>query len=126
MTKNDTLRGQISEILKQSRIAAGLTVPETAKALGKSKNTIYSWELGRILPTADVLLQVMVLYGIKDFNVFFCEKCLEAHQEESKPEKTPCDLTDEQRDFLSLIEADEHTQFPRLQRSKEDERHGTT
>lgn len=70
MMHSEELRSHIAEQLKAARIKAGITVTEAAEALGKNKNTIYGYELGRILPTADVFLQVMVLYGIKDFDIF--------------------------------------------------------
>lgn len=107
MMKNDELRSHISGQLKQARINAGLTVTEAAEALGKSKNTIYSWELGRILPTADVLLQVMVLYGIQDFNVFLRGD----HSDdtivplESETAHAPRELTAEQSEMLALMDA---------------------
>lgn len=110
MTAKNDLRTHISEQLKQARINAGLTVTEAAEALGKSKNTIYSWELGRILPTADVLLQVMVMYGIKDFNVFLRggkgdEAIIPL---ESENTATRAELTAEQAEILDLLEnADE-------------------
>lgn len=106
MPKSEALRRNISEQLKEARIEAGLSVTEAAEALGKSKNTIYSWEMGRILPTADVLLQVMVLYGIKDFNIFL--KGIESEETviavQSKKSSRSSDLTEEQIEILTLMD----------------------
>ena len=105
MIKSEELRTRISAELKRARIDAGLTVTEAAEALGKCKNTIYSWELGRILPTADVLLQVMILYGIKDFDVF--TRHAERQGEFVAPmqiEYSRRELTQEQEEMLELMD----------------------
>ena len=74
MHNAESYRIRIAEQLKAARIAAGITVTEVAEATGKNKNTVYGWELGRITPTADVFLQLMLLYGIDDFDFFSPEK----------------------------------------------------
>lgn len=86
MPNTEELRKSIAEKLKAARIKAGLTVTEAAEALGKNKNTVYSWELGRILPTAEVFLQVMILYGINDFDSFLLNKQPAAEQVEFVPQ----------------------------------------
>ena len=67
-------RDKMGEQLKEARIAAGITVTEVAEAIGKNKNTIYGYELGRIQPTADVFLQLMMLYNMSDFGAFLPDK----------------------------------------------------
>ena len=99
MQNADKLRERISAGLKKARIEAGLSASEAAKALGKCKNTIYAWEMGRILPTADVLLQAMVLYGINDFSVFIENSTTSKHTEAAKAELTPA-----QSEMLLLME----------------------
>ena len=74
MHNADEYRIRIAEQLKAARIAAGITVTEVADLLGKKNSTVYSYELGRIAPTADVFLQLMVLYGINDFDFFSPDK----------------------------------------------------
>ena len=66
----EMFRDKMGEQLKNARIAAGITVTEVAEAIGKNKNTIYGYELGRIQPTADVFLQLMMLYNLSDFDLF--------------------------------------------------------
>lgn len=105
MLNTDKLREGISAGLKKARIDAGISATEAAQALGKCKNTIYSWEIGRILPTADMLLQAMLLYGIKDFTVFLqnddeSESSTPTHTEDAKAS----DLTPAQSEMLSLME----------------------
>ena len=53
--------------------------------------------MGRILPTADMLLQAMILYGIRDFNAF-----LGIQDQEKENAKT--ELTQEQSEMLDLME----------------------
>ena len=106
MMNSEELRGHIAEQLKAARIAAGITVTEAAEALGKNKNTIYGYELGRILPTADVFLQVMVLYGIKDFNIFMLNNQLAAF--DSMENEQPQRINHEEEEMLRLMQnADE-------------------
>ena len=101
MYSTEAYRANIAERLKEARMAAGITVTEVAEALGKNKNTVYGWELGRIQPTADTFLQLMMLYGISDFN-FFALDSSRKHDYEYR--NHPAYTTDEARnEFLSLL-----------------------
>ena len=98
MNDHEELRKHIAEQLKAARINAGLTVTEVAEALGKNRNTVYGYELARILPTADVFLQVMLLYGIKSFDVFLPNNQLPFEQDENQ-QVIDC----EHQEFVSLL-----------------------
>lgn len=88
MPNAESYRIRIAEQLKAARIAAGITVTEVAEATGKNKNTVYGWELGRIQPTADVFLQLLMLYGIDDFDFFSPEK------KETRPDNSMNEFAD--------------------------------
>lgn len=50
--------------LKAARVNAGLMQSEVAEKLGKSKQTIGSWEKGKTQPKATELTALCCLYGI--------------------------------------------------------------
>ncbi len=58
--------------LRAARLAAGLSAYKAGKAIGRHKDTIYTWELGQISPQADDLAALASLYGV-DVAEFFPE-----------------------------------------------------
>lgn len=52
------------ELLRRAREASGLTQAQAARALGISRQSIWSYEHGRGRPSADVFLRMCVLYRI--------------------------------------------------------------
>ncbi len=52
------------ELLRAARNRAGLTQAEAARLLGLSRQTLWSYERGRGLPSANVLARICVLYGV--------------------------------------------------------------
>lgn len=57
---------EIGCVIKASRIAAGMTQAQVAKALGRPQNTISAWEVGRAQPDANTLFE---LFDILDRSV---------------------------------------------------------
>lgn len=66
----ESIRKHMGNALKSARIKAGITITEAAEAIGKTNSTMYSYELSRIQPTADVFLQLVLLYGVDSFDAF--------------------------------------------------------
>lgn len=66
---NMTVRTNIAAGLKSARKAAGMSVEEVGKALGKSGKTISAWEVGRGQPDGDELIVLCKLLGahLRDF-----------------------------------------------------------
>lgn len=58
MTKED-----ISRIIKESRIAAGLTQTQVADQLGRPQATVAGWEVGRSQPDANTLFELFRVLG---------------------------------------------------------------
>lgn len=54
---------EIARIIKESRIAAGLTQMQVAEALERPQATIAGWEVGRSQPDANTLFELFVLFG---------------------------------------------------------------
>lgn len=54
---------EIGQIIKDSRIAAGLTQNQVAAALGRPQNTISAWEMGRAQPDANTLFDLFRVLG---------------------------------------------------------------
>ena len=48
----------VAELIKTMRTKSGLSVPQLAEKMGVHANQIYSWETGKVIPRAEVLLQV--------------------------------------------------------------------
>lgn len=58
MTKED-----ISRIIKESRMMAGLTQTQVAEKLGRPQATIAGWEVGRSQPDANTLFELFRVLG---------------------------------------------------------------
>ena len=58
MTKED-----ISRIIKESRISAGLTQTQVAAQLGRPQATVAGWEVGRSQPDANTLFELFRVLG---------------------------------------------------------------
>ena len=54
----------VSISMKAARVNAGLTLEEAAKALGINKNTLISYESGKVSPRVDTAKKMSELYGI--------------------------------------------------------------
>lgn len=54
---------EIGRIIKDSRIAAGLTQQQVAQALVRPQNTISAWEMGRAQPDANTLVDLFSVLG---------------------------------------------------------------
>ena len=54
---------EIGQIIKESRIAAGLTQNQVAKALDRPQQTIASWEKGKSQPDANTLFELFHVLG---------------------------------------------------------------
>lgn len=51
-------REDIARIIKESRLAAGLTQNQVAEALGRPQNTISAWEMGRAQPDVNTFFDL--------------------------------------------------------------------
>lgn len=56
-------REDIARIIKESRIAAGLTQIQVAEALSRPQNTISAWEMGRAQPDVNTLFELFRVLG---------------------------------------------------------------
>lgn len=54
---------EIASVIKQTRLKAGFTQTEAAKAIGRKQQTLASWETGQSQPDANTLFQLFDLYG---------------------------------------------------------------
>lgn len=54
---------EIGRILKESRVASGLTQAQVAEAISRPQNTISAWEMGRAQPDANTLFVLFDLFG---------------------------------------------------------------
>lgn len=61
---------EIGLVIKNTRITAGLTQSQVAKALGRPQQTIANWEVGRSQPDANTLFELFKLLGA-DLNTSF-------------------------------------------------------
>lgn len=61
---------EIGNVIKKSRLSAGLTQVQVAKALGRPQNTISAWEMGRAQPDANTLFELFQVLGA-DLNEAF-------------------------------------------------------
>ena len=62
------IRDELAKKLKDYREAAGLTIYEVGKIIGKSGKTVSAWECGRGQPDADMLLTLCKVYGIESIS----------------------------------------------------------
>ena len=59
-----------------ARVNAGLTIDDSAEKLGKSKNTIISYEKYKTIPTLDTAQAMASLYGMSlDDIIFLPDNC---------------------------------------------------
>lgn len=56
-------RKDIADIIKQSRLSAGLTQSQVAEKLGRPQQTIANWEVGRTQPDANTLFELFRVLG---------------------------------------------------------------
>ena len=61
---------EIGLVIKNTRLTAGLTQAQVAKALGRPQQTIANWEVGRSQPDANTLFELFKLLGA-DLNTSF-------------------------------------------------------
>lgn len=54
---------EVGRVIKESRIAAGLTQKQVADALNRPQNTISAWEVGRAQPDANTLFMLFQVLG---------------------------------------------------------------
>ena len=60
--------------LKAARVNAGLTMEDVCARLNVSKTTIFNWENGNSLPSADTALKLSDLYRLPLENINFSRK----------------------------------------------------
>ncbi len=61
---------EIGQVIKKSRLSAGLTQKQVAEALGRPQQTIASWEVGKSQPDANTLFVLFQILGA-DLNTSF-------------------------------------------------------
>ena len=54
---------EIGQVIKESRLSAGLTQKQVAEALGRPQQTIASWETGKSQPDANTLFVLFQVLG---------------------------------------------------------------
>lgn len=54
---------EIGQIIKESRLAAGLTQAQVAEMLERPQQTIAGWEVGRSQPDANTLFELFAVLG---------------------------------------------------------------
>ena len=54
---------EIGKVIKDSRLAAGLTQAQVAEKLGRPQQTIAGWEVGRSQPDANTLFELFAILG---------------------------------------------------------------
>lgn len=54
---------EIGQVIKESRLSAGLTQVQVAETLGRPQNTISAWEMGRAQPDANTLFELFQILG---------------------------------------------------------------
>lgn len=59
--------------LRELRKASGLTAAQAGAQVGKSSQTIYAYEAGRIQPDAAMFLTLLNIYEAKSISVFFTD-----------------------------------------------------
>lgn len=57
--------------MKAARVNANLTQAEAAKALGIGKNSLNSYENGKVIPKIDVAQKMAKLYGLSVDDIIF-------------------------------------------------------
>lgn len=73
--------------LNAARVNAGFTQEEVAKKLGKSKNTIVSWEKGKSAPDINAGKVLANLYGVSvDDLIFLPNDCTLSTTDDGKEE----------------------------------------
>jgi transcriptional regulator with XRE-family HTH domain len=50
--------------LKAARVNQGIGAAEAAKLLGITRNTLYTYEEGQVMPRADILQKMLEIYKI--------------------------------------------------------------
>lgn len=56
--------GPLAKVLREARLACGLSQDRAARAIGVTKNVVYNWERGHRRPRVAHLLRLADLYGI--------------------------------------------------------------
>lgn len=54
---------EIGRVIKESRVAAGLTQLQVAESLNRPQNTVSAWEMGRAQPDANTLFELFRVLG---------------------------------------------------------------
>lgn len=67
----ESLSKTIGPKLRELRKASGLTAAQAGAQVGKSSQTIYAYEAGRIQPDAAMFLTLLNLYQAKSISLFF-------------------------------------------------------
>lgn len=66
-----SLSETIGPKLRELRKASGLTAAQAGAQVGKSSQTIYAYEAGRIQPDAAMFLTLLNLYQARSISIFF-------------------------------------------------------
>lgn len=90
-------REDIAKIIKESRIAAGLTQLQVAEALGRPQNTVSAWEMGRAQPDANTLFDLFRVLGRSVDEAFGFEKSTTQLSSEAKKIAQDYDTLDDDR-----------------------------
>lgn len=59
--------------LAAARVNAGLTAQQVAEKMNVSRQIVYAWEHGRIIPRWDKFMQLCAIYGMTPNDIFIPE-----------------------------------------------------
>lgn len=57
---------EIGQILKASRVRAGMSIIDVSKELGVTRQTLYRWETGKDMPRVHMYFRLVELYDMED------------------------------------------------------------
>lgn len=76
---------EVGKVIKESRLAAGFTQVEVAKAMGRPQSTISAWEMGRAQPDANTLFELFHFLGRSVNEAFGFEEKKSPSTDEAAP-----------------------------------------
>ena len=116
-------REDIAKIIKESRIAAGLTQTQVAETLGRPQNTISAWEMGRAQPDANTLFELFRVLGRSVDEAFgFAARSFAVTAHEREHIETLRGLDAYGRDMVSAVLEREHKRCIEQAREKAKEK----
>ena len=84
--QSGNIRAKIAALLKKYRKAAGLTIREVSRLLGKSNQTVSAWEHERGQPDADMFIKLRDIYNVPSVGLFFGESLPEPELDDDERE----------------------------------------